>query len=218
MRTILKGIVGSTAYGLNHAGSDKDYLGIFVLPLDTYLGMDPYDESKVTKDPDTTMHDARKYARLALKVNPTVTELMWLRDYTYASREGLDLIELREDFLSEKYVREAYLGYAKSQLTRLQDRDHKRATKHAMHMARLVNQGAELYRTGNLTVNVDDPSWYIDFKQRDPAYWLSWYESADKIFRESKCVLPEYPRTDRIHDWVYNTLRYGSGGNVVPTV
>ena len=206
MRTILKGIVGSTAYGLNHAGSDKDYLGIFVYPLDTYLGLRIFDESHVTKDPDTTMHDARKYARLALKVNPTVTELMWLDSYVYASRAGLDLINIRTDFLSEQFVREAYLGYAKSQLVRLQDRDHKRATKHAMHMARLVNQGAELYTTGNLTVKVSDPDWYIDFKKRDPSYWLKWYESADKIFRESKCVLPKAPRVDRIESWVYNTL------------
>lgn len=206
MITLLKGTVGSTAYGLNGPNSDIDSLGMFIYPIETYLGLKDYQESIVTKDPDTTMHEARKYCRLALKCNPTVTELMWLTSYTSLSREGLDLIDLREDFLSEKYVREAYLGYAKSQLTRLQDRDHKRATKHAMHMARLVNQGAELYTTGKVTIKVGDPQWYIDFKSRTPEYWLSWYNTAEKRFRESTCVLPKLPRTDRVEEWLYDTI------------
>jgi uncharacterized protein len=206
MWTLLKGTVGSTAYGLNGPNSDIDSLGMFKYDTGTYIGLKEYQESIVTKDPDTTMHEARKYCRLALKCNPTVTELLWLPEYTYLSDDGLKLIDLREDFLSEKYVREAYLGYAKSQLTRLQDRDHKRAAKHAMHMARLVNQGAELYTSGKVTIRVSDPEWYFDFKTRGPEYWLSWYNTAEKIFRESKCVLPEHPRTDRIDDWLYTTI------------
>lgn len=206
MITILKGVVGSTAYGLSGPNSDIDSLGMFIYPVETYLGLKDYQESIVTKDPDTTMHEARKYCRLALKCNPTVTELMWLNDYTEFTETGRRLILMREDFLSEKYVREAYLGYAKSQLTRLQDRDHKRATKHAMHMARLVNQGIELYTTGLLTVKVSNPEFYIDFKTRGPEHWLAWYNTAEKIFRESKCILPELPRTDRVEEWLYDTI------------
>jgi uncharacterized protein len=206
MWTLLKGTVGSTAYGLNGPHSDIDSLGVFKYPTETYICLNEYTESIVTNDPDTTMHEVRKYCRLALKCNPTVTELMWLGEYTMLSDDGVNLIGLREDFLSEKYVREAYLGYAKSQLTRLQDRDHKRATKHAMHMARLTNQGYELYTTGKVTVKVSDPEWYHNFKTLDRTEWIDWFYAEEHKFRAAKCVLPEHPRTDRIDDWLYTTI------------
>lgn len=204
MNIILQGTVGSTAYGLNHPLSDIDTLGTFIYPARKYFQLSDPEDSVVTKNPDTTMHEIRKYLNLALKCNPTVTELMWLNDYNVVSEFGERLIGMRTKFLSEKFVREAYLGYAKSQLIRLQDRDDKRAPKHAMHMARLVNQGAELYTRGELTIKVKDPEWYIDFKRRDPSYWIQWYYQADKIFRASKCYLPEYPDAELVEDYLYN--------------
>jgi hypothetical protein len=206
MKTILMGTVGSTAYGLNGPNSDIDTLGIFVYPLESYIGLTDPVESVVTKDPDTTMHEARKYCRLALKCNPTVTELMWLVEYTEITPAGTELIALREKCLSEKAVREAYLGYAKSQLSRLQDRDHKRATKHAMHMARLVNQGYELYTTGHLTIRVDDPDWYVNFKTLEPQEWMDWYTTKEAHFRASECVLPESPDPDSLNYWLQSAI------------
>jgi uncharacterized protein len=204
---LLKGIVGSTAYGLNGPDSDIDTLAVGAIPTENLFKLSPPKETIVTTSPDTVMHDAGKYARLALKCNPTVTELVWLDDYLYQSKLGKQLVDLRTTFLSERLVRDAYLGYAKSQLTRLQDRDHKRATKHAMHMARLVNQGAELYTCGELTIKVDDPEWYFYFKTRDPEYWLNWYNHAEKIFRESKCVLPEHADETPVQNWLYDVRR-----------
>lgn len=206
MKEILVGTVGSTAYGLNRPDSDIDTLGVFVYPLEKYIHIEDYQQSIVTHDPDKTMHEARKYCRLALKCNPTVTELMWLDDYQVITECGKELIKIREKFLSERYVREAYLGYAKSQLTRLRDRDHKRATKHAMHMARLVNQGMELYTTGKVTIKVADPDWYNSFKLREPEDWIAWYEKKEAAFRASKCVLPEYPDTDAANYWLENVI------------
>ncbi len=74
----MAGIVGSTAYGLAGPGSDVDRLGMFAVRTETLHGLHPPTESVVAVNPDRTLHEVRKYARLALGGNPTVSELMWL--------------------------------------------------------------------------------------------------------------------------------------------
>lgn len=204
---ILQGVVGSTAYGLNRPDSDRDHIGVFVYDRGDYYGLTEPDESIVTKDPDLALHEARKYCRLILKCNPTVMELLWLNEYEYSDHWGQKLISLRTKCLSEAAVREAYLGYAKSQLNRLHNRqgdlNEKRVAKHAMHMARLTNQGMELYTTGHLTIKVADPAWYIYFSQQSTDYWTKWYAEQEQIFRSSKCVLPAKAEPAEFAHWYY---------------
>lgn len=206
MNILLQGIVGSTAYGLNRPGSDLDYLGVFVHDELEYLKLTNPEESVVTKNPDSALHEARKFCNLLLKCNPTITELLWLDDYVIMDSFGRILRNLREGALSEPYVRNSYLGYAKSQLNRLHDRDTVRASKHAMHMARLVNQGRQLYTQGSLTVKVDDPDWYFHFASQDPDYWTDWYSKQEEEFKSAKCVLPEYPVRASFEGW-YQMVR-----------
>lgn len=163
---ILSGTVGSTAYGLAGPDSDVDTLGIFVEPTQNFWGLSNPQESHVTTDPDVTLHEARKYVRLALAGNPTVIELMWLPDdlITACTVHGWLLRDIRSTFLSGPRVRAAYLGYATQQFQRLEKRLdgsfsstlRKRTGKHARHMARLVYQGAELYRTGELRIRLEE--------------------------------------------------------------
>ncbi|MGI3201610.1 DNA polymerase beta superfamily protein [Streptomyces sp. GLT-R25] len=148
---LLSGIVGSTAYGLAHEGSDVDRLGMFAAPTDDLHGLHPPKESHVTTKPDSTLHEAAKWCRLALRGNPTVTELVWLPDELYEVRTPLgdELIGIRTTLLSAKRVRDAYLGYATQQFKRLYDRGdsslsadtRKRRAKHARHLRRLCHQG-----------------------------------------------------------------------------
>jgi len=72
---ILSGIVGSTAYGLAGPDSDVDRIGIFAAPTVAFHGLVMPAESHVTSKPDRTMHEVRKWCRLALGCNPTVMEL-----------------------------------------------------------------------------------------------------------------------------------------------
>ena len=208
MKTILlQGVVGSTAYGLNRPDSDKDQIGVFVYDRGEYYGLNDPDESIVTKDPDLALHEARKYCRLVLKCNPTVMELLWLESYETITLAGANLVGLRRYCLSEQAVREAYLGYAKSQLNRLHNRqgdlNEKRVAKHAMHMARLTNQGMELYTTGQLTIKVADPDWYVHFSKQSTDYWTKWYSKREAEFRSSKCILPERAQPNVFADWYY---------------
>lgn len=173
---LLSGIVGSVAYGLATENSDIDRLGVFAVPTVNLLGLHPVQQSVVSCKPDVTFHEAGKYASLALKANPTITELMWLPDDLYETRTELgdDLRNLRHCFLSRKAVRNAYLGYATQQFRRLENRGdgsfsadtRKRTAKHARHLLRLLAQGTALYVSGVLTVHLQDPDLYQHFGEQ----------------------------------------------------
>jgi uncharacterized protein len=223
MRTILlQGVVGSTAYGLAHAGSDIDRLGVYAEPATAFHGLRlPIDKaaSIVLHDPDLTLHEARKYCLLALAANPTVTELMWLPTFEIQTDLGASLVEIRAAFLSAPRVREAYLGYASQQLTRLASKDVRdaapaRVAKHARHLARLAHQGRELYRTGSLRVRLEDPQWYVDFGQRVAANVTvarDLLANVESSFDEIDSPLPPRPDEAVVEAWLQRVRSELSG-------
>ena len=215
---LLAGIVGSTAYGLATPESDVDRLAVFAAPTRSFHGLRPptgKQATKVTTKPDVTQHEAGKYASLCLKVNPTVTELLWLDEYETRTGLGERLIGIREAFLSAPRVRDAYFGYAVSQFRRLESRGdgtfsadtRKRTAKHARHLGRLVHQGLELYRTGRLTVRLADPQWYRDFGERVAGGDLDAAKAvlaeAEEEFGKVKTPLPERPDEEVVEEWLY---------------
>lgn len=172
---LLAGVVGSTAYGLNHAGSDVDRLGMYAAPTVSFHGLRPPigdRDTVVIKHPsDAVYHEALKYVRLVMKGNPSVTELLWLDRYEVVTPLGMFLVNRRTRLLAAPRVRAAYLGYATSQFSRLFNRGdgsfsadtRKRTAKHARHLLRLLHQGIDLYRTGHLTIKVSEPQEYFHF-------------------------------------------------------
>lgn len=166
MNELLTGIVGSTAYGLAHENSDVDRLGVYAVDTVELHGMHIPKETHVRTKPDITLHEAAKFARLAVKCNPTVMELMWLPDdlYETVSPLGYQLIDIRSSFLSADRVRKAYFGYAVEQFRKLAQRNDgtfgpdlkHRTAKHARHMHRLLIQGLDLWRTGRLPLHLGE--------------------------------------------------------------
>lgn len=212
---LLSGVVGSTAYGLDRPGSDVDRLGLFVAPTVEVAGLDWHSdrESLVTNKPDVTLHEVGKYLRLALKCNPTITEIMWLPAdlvETVHPEWGERLIEMREAFLSEHAVKSAYGGYARQQATRLRNRGdgsfsadtRKRTAKHGRHLFRLLRQGRELLATGALTVRIDDPTEYFAFDDMTPEQMLAAYEREDELFGAAKSVLPSEPDRPQVRGYL----------------
>ncbi|WP_371480190.1 DNA polymerase beta superfamily protein [Kitasatospora sp. NBC_00315] len=173
-QVLLSGIVGSTAYGLAHAGSDLDRLGLFAAPTEDFHGLERPDESRVSTAPDLTLHEAAKWCRLALGCNPTASELVWLPAELYEIRTPLgdELIGIRHCFLSAGAVRGSYLGYARKQFTKLLTRDttdpvtRARAAKHARHLVRLVEQGVRLHESGEIVLRLEDPERVRDLGER----------------------------------------------------
>jgi uncharacterized protein len=213
---LLSGIVGSTAYGLAGPDSDVDRLGVFAAPTETFLGLHRPTESIVSHHPDRTLHEVGKWLRLAIGGNPTVTELVWLPEELYETVTdlGRELIELRSSLLCAQRVRDSYFGYATQQFARLERRGdttfssetRNRTSKHARHLARLLDQGLELYRTGTLNVRLADPAAYHEFGRRvadgDLELAQRRIAAASQAFEEARTVLPERPDEDRADAWL----------------
>jgi uncharacterized protein len=213
---LLSGIVGSTAYGLAGPGSDVDRLGMFALPTLSLLGLHTPRESQVSTDPDVTLHEAAKLARLALGGNPTASELLWLPDDLYEVRTPLgdEAVALRTAFLSAPRVHDAYLGYATQQFRKLLSRDPATTTakiaKNARHLMRLIEQGYELYTTGHVTIRLTDPQRFHAFGEQvsaDAEAARPFMAAAEERFATARSVLPDQPDTKAVEDWVLRVRR-----------
>ncbi|PZG16479.1 nucleotidyltransferase [Micromonospora craterilacus] len=221
MTLILSGIVGSTAYGLAGPDSDVDRLGVFAAPTLALAGLNPTDESRVTSKPDATWHEARKYARLALGGNPTVSELVWLpRDLLETVTSlGEELIGIRSAFLSAPRVRDSYLGYATQQFRKLEARGdgsfsadtRKRTAKHARHLLRLCHQGFALYATGEVEIRLTDPQRFLDFGERVAAGNIDHARQAmadyEDRFNAARSPLPDEPDRAAVEAWLLRVRR-----------
>ncbi|WP_416977420.1 DNA polymerase beta superfamily protein [Streptomyces sp. T028] len=218
---LLSGVVGSTAYGLAHAGSDVDRLGMFAAPTEDLHGLHTPKESHVSTAPDRTVHEAAKWCRLALGGNPTVMELVWLPDELYEVRTPLgdELIGIRTTLLGAQRVRDAYLGYATQQFRKLQNRGDgthteqtaKRIAKHARHLKRLCTQGYELYADGRLTIRVDDPESYHRFGEQvaaDPEAAQPLLRDFEERFAGTRSVLPDQPDERPAEAWLRRVRRH----------
>ncbi|MFG2574925.1 DNA polymerase beta superfamily protein [Streptomyces sp. NPDC048481] len=217
---LLSGIVGSTAYGLAHEGSDIDRLGMFATPTEELHGLHRPSESQVSTAPDRTLHEAGKWCRLALAGNPTVMELVWLPDELYEVRTPLgdELVSLRQTLLGARRIRDAYLGYATQQFRKLHNRGEgnaagvpdRRVAKHARHLKRLCTQGYELYATGRLTVRVEDPESYHRFGEQvaaDPAVAQPLLRHFEDAFAGTRSPLPEQPDDRAADAWLRKVRR-----------
>ena len=221
---LLSGIVGSHAYGLATEDSDTDRLGVFAYPTLEMLGIHPRDDSVVRTAPDVTFHEARKFISLALKANPTITELLWLPDELYETRTPLGdrLIGIRQSLLSAPLVRNAYLGYATQQFRRLESRSEegnhsfssdtkKRTAKHARHLLRLLIQGMFLYEDGKLDVRVDNPAMYHRFGEQVAAGDLQAAKdeisSAERWIDSIPPALPEKPDYAAAEEWLLDVRK-----------
>jgi hypothetical protein len=211
---LLSGIVGSTAYGLAHSGSDVDRLGIFAEATEALHGLRAPRESHVGTTPDVTHHEARKALQLMLSSNPTVMEILWLPDELYEIRTplGEEPLSIRSAFLSERGVRSAYLGYASHQFRKLKARGdgtfssdvRNRSLKHARHLCRLVEMGVELHRTGALTIRVADPESIRSTAERivaNPDVGERLIAVAEEAF-DKPGVLPEQPDEAAAEAWL----------------
>jgi predicted nucleotidyltransferase len=94
---ILEGVTGSTAYGLATENSDVDIKGVYLLPTKTVLsiGFQPEHTTKDHTDPDWVYHEVGKFMKLVINGNPTVTELLYLDEYTTLTPIGQLLIDNR---------------------------------------------------------------------------------------------------------------------------
>ena len=128
---IIRSLVGSTIHGLELAGTDdRDEMGVCMEPPAYVIGLNHFETwvhrtkpegvRSEAGDLDLVVHSLRKYARLALKGNPTVLLLLFVKpkDLLLRTPLGDDLQALAPAFASRR-AGHAFLGYLTAQKQRL---------------------------------------------------------------------------------------------------
>lgn len=215
---ILEGVTGSRAYGLDTETSDTDIKGVYLLPTKTILsiGFDPQHTTRDHVDPDWVYHEVGKFMKLVINGNPTVTELLYLDEYTILTPVGQLLIDNRTAFLSTKAVSNAYRGYAFSQAKRLNNRTEqgldgydsslkKRFAKHTRHCFRLLMQARQLLETGTLDVKVttEQRKYLFAMGEKTAEEVVEEFMKQDKEFDNIKSVLPDEPDIEKLNEILY---------------
>ena len=215
---ILEGVTGSTAYGLATENSDVDIKGVYLLPTSTVLsiGFEPQHTTKDHVDPDWVYHEVGKFMKLVLAGNPTVTELLYLDEYTILTPIGQKLVDNRSAFLSTKAVMNAYRGYALSQAKKLNNRTEQgmdgydsalknRFAKHTRHCFRLLMQAKQLLGTGTLDVKVtsEQREYLFAMGEKTADEVVDEFMRQDSEFENIKSVLPDKADMNKLNEILY---------------
>jgi len=155
---ILRCVVGSRAYGLDHAGSDFDRRGVYLPPADMYWSLYDVPEQLENKDTDECYWELQKFLTLALKANPNILEVLYSPLVEHAAPLGRELLDMRDAFLS-KLAYQTYNGYVMSQFRKLAQDIRNRGEikwKHAMHLIRLLLSGITVLRDGFVPLKADE--------------------------------------------------------------
>lgn len=180
---------GSIAHGMYVPKSDpnsiddRDIMGIFINPLEHYLGFNRRDTFEKWVDCyDAVYYELRKLIILLMNSNPNVLSMLWV-DRKHIIFENVIAKILREnrDLFVSKQAYHSFTGYAYSQLKRMENFKHngymgeKRKqlvekfgydTKNAAHLIRLLYMGIEFLNEGKLYVErVHDAKMLLDIKK-----------------------------------------------------
>jgi predicted nucleotidyltransferase len=187
---ILLVTVGSGVHGVALEGTDDhDEMGICIEPPDHVIGLRRFEQYVSRTQPegvrsgpgdtDRVVYSLRKWARLALKGNPTVLLVLFSPEVHVMTPLGEKLRAASSLFASRRAGR-SFLGYLTAQKQRLlgergQLRVHRPElvnahgydTKYAMHMLRLGIQGAEYMSSGAITLPIPQPEreWLVGVRR-----------------------------------------------------
>lgn len=218
-KIILEARTGSHAYGLNHATSDLDSMGIFLAPTSEIAGLHwgSSKESWSNASPDgddVSYHELGKFLRLSLKSNPTLIELFFMKDYLQIDEIGEAMLALKdavlytyEDGKRSHGIRSAYFNYAKSQIERVAKEYPNHKSKMARHALRLTRQGIELLTTGETSVRVENPEQYFDLQH------MHFDDMMDLLYGELarldtvETILPTAPNVEAVSDFLLEVRR-----------
>ena len=118
---------GSVAHGMYVPNSDpdsiddKDVMGVYVGPLEHYLGFGRKDVyEKWEGEWDCVFYELRKFIGLLLNCNPNVLSLLWLKPngIIYENAFGARLSENRHLFVTRKAYH-SFSGYAQAQFKKM---------------------------------------------------------------------------------------------------
>jgi uncharacterized protein len=214
--TLLLGVVGPRAHGLEHDFSDTDRRGVYAEPTERILGLDgPPPETRRTDG--NVLWEARQAIKLALYSNPFMMELLSVPDYETATDLGMSLVGLRPRLVCRAGVRRSYLKNAESQLEKMnarwrtmskmdyrgnRDTDERFIRKRSRNIAMSVVQGSSLWETGSLTVRLSDTERGVVLDaEANPSILPTLVRRLERIM-ERGSALPEAPDREAAEQWL----------------
>ncbi|MBX7169609.1 MAG: nucleotidyltransferase domain-containing protein [Pyrinomonadaceae bacterium] len=206
---IYRCVVGSRAFGLDDEKSDADLRGIYLPPANLHWSMYGVPEQIENKENEECYWELQKFLMLALKANPNVLECLNTPLIEFKNEIADELLAIKNVFLS-KLVYQTYNGYVMSQFKKLEQ--DLRSTgeirwKHAMHLIRLLLQGIEILKTGELNVKIVENRDKLLMIKRGELLWESindWRLMLHKDFENAfaKTKLPERPDYERVNQFL----------------
>jgi predicted nucleotidyltransferase len=202
---------------------DKDLIGICIPPAEYYVGLRDFGSrgtQEVMVDPwDVVVYEHRKALSLLAKGNPNMLCMLWAPPaFTTRYTAAGELLLANRDLFATKAAYPAFRGYAQSQLKKMSKGvyhgymgEKRRAlvdqfgydTKNASHLIRILRQGIDFMRTGDLEVYRSDAAELLEIKRGvfEYEYVKELAESLDYGLQEAGRVspLPEEPDWNAIN-------------------
>lgn len=144
-QVIFATVAGSHMHGLALPTSDTDFIGVYSAPTIDLFRLTAPQESIVnqTSKPDYQLYELHKFCKMLVKGSPNIVELLFIDRNYVASPTWLRLVSFKDMFVSNTCIGQ-YLGYARSQLGRLEAGESLHTTggrfnyKWAYHAIRLL--------------------------------------------------------------------------------
>ena len=182
---------GSIAHGTfvpnSNPGSidDKDVLGIAMPPSRYFWGLKKFEQfEKFEGEWDVLIYDFKKAVNLLMKNNPNILALLWTPEkHILKSTPSYQKLRDNRHIFASKLVYKTYCGYGHDQLKKMENMAYngymgeKRKglvdkfgydVKNAQHLIRLLRQGIEFLKTGELVVERPDAN---ELKQIKLGQW-----------------------------------------------
>jgi predicted nucleotidyltransferase len=154
---IYRCVVGSRAYGLEHAESDTDRRGIYLAGAELQWSLFGAPEQFEDNGTQSCYWELQKFLIMALKGNPNILECLYSPMVEKVTSLGEELLTIREAFLSQM-IFQTFNGYAMSQFKKIEQDIRNSGQikwKHAMHLLRLLLTGAATLRERRVPVRVE---------------------------------------------------------------
>jgi uncharacterized protein len=211
---IYRCVVGSRAFGLDDENSDTDLRGIYLPPANVHWSMYGVPEQLENKENEECYWELQKFLILALKANPNILECLNTPLIEYKTAIAGELLSIKHIFFS-KLVYQTYNGYVMSQFKKLEQdlrANGEIRWKHAMHLTRLLLQGIEILREGELNIKVTEYRDKLLTIKRGEMLWeivndwrLILHKDFENAFGETK--LPERPDYEKANQFLVKTRK-----------
>jgi predicted nucleotidyltransferase len=213
-RVILRCVIGSRAYGLDHEESDTDRRGIYLPPAHLHWSLYGVPEQLEDEATQEAYWELQKFLIMALKGNPNVLECLYTPLVEFATPIAQELLDMRSIFLS-RLVYQTYNGYVMSQFKRMEADVRNHGTvklKHVMHLIRLLLSGIHVLREGFVPVDVGDHREQLLQIKSGQMQWdeveawrLRLHEGFDRALEQTS--LPERPDYEQANEFLIKARR-----------